>query len=142
MVFSSRFSKLVTENRSAWRAGVAVVIAGTAFKVFRIKNAISCFHVSVGWVSLYVRDHFLYICPQVLYFNFSRGVLVEHMDRRHLQATEHLASARQFGSKMAKEREDNRAPQLTPEQQAQLQEYFKLMREAQPDVYPNGSKDS
>jgi len=32
-MFSSRFAKLVSQNRTAWKAGVAVVIAGTTFKV-------------------------------------------------------------------------------------------------------------
>jgi hypothetical protein len=72
---------------------------------------------------------------QVTYFNFSRGVLVDHMDRRHLAATEHLKGARQFGQKMAKERED-RLPPLTDEQRAQLHEYLRLLAEREPDVYP------
>ncbi|KAL7533565.1 hypothetical protein ACHAXR_008225 [Thalassiosira sp. AJA248-18] len=105
-MFSSRFAKLVSENRSAWKAGFAIVVAGATFKV--------------------------------AYFNFSRGVIVDHMDRRHLQATEHLRDAREFGSKMARERE-NRAPPLTAEQKEQLQEYLKLLREKQPDVYPKES---
>jgi len=105
-MFSSRFAKLVAQNKGAWRAGLAVVVAGTTFKV--------------------------------VYFNFSRGVMVDHMDRRHLQATEHLRNAREYGSKMARERED-RAPPLTPEQKQQLQEYLNLMKETQPDVYPNAS---
>ena len=60
------------------------------------------------------------------------------MDRRHLQATEHLRGAREFGMKMAKEREDN-APTLTPEQKEQLQQYLELLKTQQPDVYPKES---
>mmetsp|Transcript_16486 Transcript_16486/g.39474 ORF Transcript_16486/g.39474 Transcript_16486/m.39474 type:complete len:112 (-) Transcript_16486:238-573(-) len=106
-MFSSRFAKLVARNKGAWTAGLAVVAAGTAFKV--------------------------------VYFNFSRGLIVDHMDRRHLQATEHLKDRRQFGSKMARERED-KAPPLTPDQREQLQEYLSLMREVEPDVYPKESR--
>ena len=60
------------------------------------------------------------------------------MDRKHQQATEHLKGAREFGHKMAKERE-NSAPSLTPDQRVQLQEYLKLMKRTQPDVYPKES---
>jgi hypothetical protein len=75
---------------------------------------------------------------QVVYFNFSRGLMVDHMERRHQSATEHLRGAREFGSIMAKRREDS-VPSLTPEQREQLQEYLKLMRVTQPDVYPKES---
>jgi|GWRWMinimDraft_9_1066018.scaffolds.fasta_scaffold58144_1 hypothetical protein len=64
--------------------------------------------------------------------------MVDHMDRKHQQATDHLKGAREFGNKMAQERE-NSAPSLTPEQKAQLQEYLKLMKGTQPDVYPKES---
>ncbi|KAL7542579.1 hypothetical protein ACHAWF_007206 [Thalassiosira exigua] len=102
-MFSSNFAKLVAQNRGAWRAGLAIVVAGTTFKV--------------------------------VYFNFSRGVLVEHMDRRHIQATEHLRGAREFGSKMAQEREDKALP-LTPKQREQMQQYLEMMKETQPEVFP------
>mmetsp|Transcript_15812 Transcript_15812/g.23866 ORF Transcript_15812/g.23866 Transcript_15812/m.23866 type:complete len:107 (+) Transcript_15812:32-352(+) len=102
-MFSSRFAKLAAQNKSAWKAGLAIVVAGGAFKV--------------------------------VYFNFSRSVLVDHMDRRHIQATEHLHSARQFGSAAAVEREE-RVPQLSPEQKEQLQEYLKLLADNNPEVYP------
>eukprot|EP00584_Thalassiosira_punctigera_P006964 CAMPEP_0172528068 /NCGR_PEP_ID=MMETSP1067-20121228/2580_1 /TAXON_ID=265564 ORGANISM="Thalassiosira punctigera, Strain Tpunct2005C2" /NCGR_SAMPLE_ID=MMETSP1067 /ASSEMBLY_ACC=CAM_ASM_000444 /LENGTH=108 /DNA_ID=CAMNT_0013311927 /DNA_START=69 /DNA_END=392 /DNA_ORIENTATION=+ len=72
------------------------------------------------------------------YFNFSRGVMVNTMEQRHLQAAEHLRGAREYGSKKARERED-RAPPLTAEQKEQLREYLKLLRQAQPDVYPKES---
>jgi len=36
IMFSSRFAKLASQNRTAWKAGVAVVIAGTTFKVRHI----------------------------------------------------------------------------------------------------------
>ena len=64
--------------------------------------------------------------------------MVDHMERRHQLATEHLRGAREFGSKMAKTREES-VPSLTPEQKEQLQEYLKLMRVTQPDVYPKES---
>mmetsp|Transcript_27015 Transcript_27015/g.51091 ORF Transcript_27015/g.51091 Transcript_27015/m.51091 type:complete len:110 (+) Transcript_27015:143-472(+) len=106
-MFSSRFNKLFTQNEGVWRAGLAVVVAGTAFKV--------------------------------AYFNFSRGVMVETMDERHIKATAHLKGAREFGSKMARERED-KAPPLTAEQKEQLQEYLKMLKESQPDLYPIESR--
>ena len=65
--------------------------------------------------------------------------MVDNDLQRHIQATEHLRGAREFGSKMAREREDKATP-LTPEQKEQLQEYLQLLREAQPDVYPKESK--
>ncbi|KAL3784701.1 hypothetical protein HJC23_007710 [Cyclotella cryptica] len=103
-MFSSRFVKLVLENKNAWVGGLAVVVLGTSFKV--------------------------------TYFNFSRGLLVDHMERRHLAATEHLKDARQFAQTKAKERE-NRLPPLTEEQREQLREYLRLLAEREPEVYPN-----
>mmetsp|Transcript_2287 Transcript_2287/g.4860 ORF Transcript_2287/g.4860 Transcript_2287/m.4860 type:complete len:105 (+) Transcript_2287:146-460(+) len=96
---SSRFVNFFAKNQGAWTAGLAVITAGTVFKVS--------------------------------YFNFSRGMMVDGMDVQHQQATEHLRGAREFGQKMAKERED-KAPPLTPEQKEQLQEYLLLLKEAQP----------
>jgi hypothetical protein len=32
-MFSPRFSKLMGDNKTAWKAGLAIVVAGTAFKV-------------------------------------------------------------------------------------------------------------
>lgn len=75
---------------------------------------------------------------KVVYFNFSRGVMVDNMDKRHLQATEHLGKRREFGSQMAQERKD-KAPQLTTEQEEQLQEYLRLMKETQPIIFPKDS---
>jgi hypothetical protein len=37
-MFSSRFAKLVTDNKSAWKAGLAVVVAGATFKVTRTER--------------------------------------------------------------------------------------------------------
>ena len=75
---------------------------------------------------------------KVTYFNFSRGLMVDHMERRHLAATEHLMERREFGSKMSQTREA-KVPPLTPEQKEQLQEYLRLMRMTEPDVYPKES---
>jgi len=69
------------------------------------------------------------------YFSFSRGVLVDNMDRRHIEATEHLKGARAWGERKAKEREE-RTPALTPEQREQLNEYLRLLVDSQPEVYP------
>jgi flagellar biosynthesis/type III secretory pathway M-ring protein FliF/YscJ len=102
-MFSSRFVKLASQNRSVWKAGLAVVVAGTTFKV--------------------------------VYFNFSRSILVDHMNQRDVQAREHLHSARQYGSEAAVEREE-RVPQLSPEQREQLKEYLRLMADNNPEVYP------
>lgn len=73
---------------------------------------------------------------QVTYFNFSRGLLVDHMDRRHLAAKEHLKDARKFAQSKAKDRE-NRLPPLTEEQREQLHDYLRLLAEREPEVYPN-----
>jgi len=72
---------------------------------------------------------------KVAYFNFSRGILVDHMDRRHVQATEHLHNARKYGSQAALEREE-RVPHLSTEQREQLHEYLKLMADNNPEVFP------
>jgi hypothetical protein len=37
-MFSSRFAKLVTDNKNAWKAGLAVVVAGATFKVTRTER--------------------------------------------------------------------------------------------------------
>jgi hypothetical protein len=37
-MFSSRFAKLVTDNKNAWKAGLAVVVAGVTFKVTRTER--------------------------------------------------------------------------------------------------------
>lgn len=73
---------------------------------------------------------------QVTYFNFSRGLLVDHMDRRHIAATEHLSKARKFAQVKAKDREE-RLPPLTDEQREQLREYLRLLAEKEPEIYPN-----
>jgi len=58
------------------------------------------------------------------------------MDKRHIAATEHLNQARQFAQTKAKEREE-RLPPLTDEQREQLHEYLRLLKERDPEVYPN-----
>ena len=63
----------------------------------------------------------------------------EEWDRRHIQATEHLRNARQYGSEAAQEREE-RTPELTSEQRQQLQQYLKLMADNEPEIYPNPNK--
>lgn len=73
---------------------------------------------------------------KVTYFNFSRGLLVDHMDRRHIAATEHLSKARQFAQVKAKDRAE-RLPPLTEDQREQLREYLRLQAEQDPEVYPN-----
>ena len=65
--------------------------------------------------------------------------MVETMDTRHIKATEHLKEARQFGSEMLQKSEED-APPLTSEQKEQLQQYLRLMKEGEPDVYPLESK--
>lgn len=101
--------------------------------------------MSVLIIILFNITHLLFCCTtttKVAYFDFSRGIMVDHMETRHLQATEHLRDRRDLASKMAKERED-KAPPLTPEQKKQLQQYLELMKAKQPDVWPreNGRFD-
>ena len=79
------------------------------------------------------------LLSQVTYFRFSRGIMVETMDERHIKATAHLKEARTFGSKML-EKSEGDAPPLTPKQKEQLQQYLRLMKEGEPDVYPLESK--
>lgn len=69
------------------------------------------------------------------YFKFSRGLMIDSMDTRHLNATAHLKEAREFATWAEKDREA-RAPKLTPTQRRQLQEYLILMAENNKEVYP------
>ena len=122
---SSRFTKLLVQNKSAWMGGLAVLTLGVTFKVgTHVFKFISKFNA--------IRSHL----SQFTYFKFSRGLLVDHMDKRHIAATEHLSQARQFAQTKAKERED-RLPPLTDEQREQLHEYLRLLKERDPEVYPN-----
>uniref|UniRef100_A0A7S4SV15 Uncharacterized protein n=1 Tax=Ditylum brightwellii TaxID=49249 RepID=A0A7S4SV15_9STRA len=73
---------------------------------------------------------------KVAYFNFSRGLMVQDMDARHLLATENLKKSREFGEWAARDRVE-RTPQLTSEQRKQLREYLSLMAEMNPEVFPN-----
>ena len=139
-MFSSQFAKRVAENSSTWKTGLAIVTAGTVFKVCRCVVAIEYIITILSNIT-----HLLFCCTtttKVAYFDFSRGIMVDHMETRHLQATEHLKDRRDLASKMAKERED-KAPPLTPEQKKQLQQYLELMKAKQPDVWPreNGRFD-
>ena len=141
-MFSSQFTKLVAQNKSAWKAGLVVVTVGLSFKVRWSWNLLyttttaDTAHFSFGGLLLYSLQ--LFYTWQVVYFNFSRGLMIDHMDARHHQATEHLRDRRDLASKMAKERQE-KAPPLTPEQKQQLEEYLKLMKASQPDVYPKES---
>mmetsp|Transcript_18057 Transcript_18057/g.40828 ORF Transcript_18057/g.40828 Transcript_18057/m.40828 type:complete len:111 (-) Transcript_18057:3905-4237(-) len=74
-----------------------------------------------------------------VYFNFSRGLMVEHMESRHINATEHLRKARQYGADATQQRQDAQVT-LSSEERAQLREYLQLMRETQKDVYPAESR--
>ena len=76
---------------------------------------------------------------KVVYFNFSRGLMVEHMESRHINATEHLKKARQYGVDATQKRQDAQVT-LSSEERAQLKEYLQLMRETQQDVYPTESR--
>mmetsp|Transcript_18661 Transcript_18661/g.28208 ORF Transcript_18661/g.28208 Transcript_18661/m.28208 type:complete len:105 (+) Transcript_18661:181-495(+) len=62
------------------------------------------------------------------YFQFSRGLILDGMEKKHLNAKEHLAEARSFARWSQKDR-DERLPPLTEEQKKQLQSYLNLMAE-------------
>lgn len=65
-----------------------------------------------------------------MYFHFSRGLLVENMDRTHLEARKHLLEARKYAEWSEKDRQ-SRLPPLTAEQREQLQAYLDLVAEKQ-----------
>ena len=69
------------------------------------------------------------------YFQFSRGLMVEDMDARHLRAKSHLEESRKF-AKWAEKDRNERAPVLTDVQRKQLQQYLQLMAENNRDVHP------
>jgi hypothetical protein len=73
------------------------------------------------------------------YFYYSRGVIIEDMDRTHLKATKNLNEAREFAEWSTKDRE-SRLPPLTEEQKKQLQNYLTLMAENNPKVFPENSR--
>ena len=75
------------------------------------------------------------------YFQFSRGLMVEDMDARHLRAKAHLEESREFARWAEKDRNE-RAPELTDEQRKQLQAYLELMAAYNPDVHPVPPKAS
>ena len=75
------------------------------------------------------------------YFQFSRGLMVEDMDARHLRAKAHLEESREFARWAEKDRNE-RAPELTNEQRKQLQAYLELMATYNPDVHPVPPKAS
>lgn len=72
---------------------------------------------------------------KTVYFKFSRGLIVDSMDTRHMNATAHLQEAREFATWAEKDRE-TRAPKLTQDQRRQLQEYLLLMAENNHEVFP------
>mmetsp|Transcript_24152 Transcript_24152/g.34584 ORF Transcript_24152/g.34584 Transcript_24152/m.34584 type:complete len:105 (-) Transcript_24152:1338-1652(-) len=67
-----------------------------------------------------------------LYFNFSRGLLLENMDRTHVEAKQSLTNAKKF-AQWADEDRSKRLPKLTDEQRKQLKEYLDLVAEKQFD---------
>mmetsp|Transcript_7462 Transcript_7462/g.15579 ORF Transcript_7462/g.15579 Transcript_7462/m.15579 type:complete len:121 (+) Transcript_7462:176-538(+) len=69
------------------------------------------------------------------YFQFSRGLMVEDMDARHLRAKAHLDESRDFAQWAEKDR-NKRAPELTDAQRRQLQQYLQLMAEHNREVHP------
>lgn len=73
------------------------------------------------------------------YFQFSRNLLVEDMDSRHVRATAKLKESREFAKWAQKDREE-RLPPLTEEQRKQLHRYLELVAEQQPEVYPETQK--
>jgi len=75
------------------------------------------------------------------YFQFSRGLMVDDMDARHLRAKAHLEESRRFAQWAEKDRND-RAPELTDDQRKQLQAYLELMATFNPDVHPVPPKAS
>lgn len=70
-----------------------------------------------------------------LYFQFSRGLLVDDRDDIHRKATAHLKEAAVFAEFAEKDRE-SRVPKLTPEQDEQLRNYLAFVAENSPIVFP------
>lgn len=75
------------------------------------------------------------------YFQFSRGLIVDDMDARHLRAKAHLEESRSFARWAEKDRNE-RAPELNDVQRRQLQAYLELMAMHNPDVHPVPPKAS
>jgi len=62
------------------------------------------------------------------YFQFSRGMILDGMEKKHLKAKEHLREARNFAKWSENDRKE-RLPPLTNEQRKQLQSYLDLIAE-------------
>lgn len=60
----------------------------------------------------------------------SRGLVVDGMEKNHMEAKKHLANAKKFAQWSEKDRH-SRLPPLTKEQKAQLREYLDLVAEKQ-----------
>mmetsp|Transcript_4983 Transcript_4983/g.10338 ORF Transcript_4983/g.10338 Transcript_4983/m.10338 type:complete len:112 (-) Transcript_4983:428-763(-) len=89
----------LSSNQKVWGAIGGVVITGTIFKV--------------------------------AYFRFCRDAMINSAGKSHADATEHYREAREFAKWSAKDREAKRAslPPLTPEQEAQMKNYIRVMQE-------------
>lgn len=68
---------------------------------------------------------------KVAYFRFCRDAMINSAGKSHADATEHYREAREFAKWSAKDREEKRAslPPLTPEQEAQMKNYIRVMQE-------------
>lgn len=60
------------------------------------------------------------------YFNLSRGLIVKDTERQQQESYAHLEEAQQFAQWSQHDRE-SRLPPLTPEQQAQMGQYLRLV---------------
>eukprot|EP00978_Attheya_sp_CCMP212_P017591 scaffold47095_cov49-Attheya_sp.AAC.4 len=78
---------------------------------------------------------------KVTYFNFSRGVLVDHMDARHDKATNALKEAREFSRWAENDRKQREIP-ISDEQREQMREYLALTMDAHPHIVPKHESEA
>lgn len=74
------------------------------------------------------------------YFMVSRSLIIDNLKERDISARKYLQESREFSKWAAKDRKE-RAPELTPKQREELNEYLMLMatknteyREVYPDL--------
>jgi hypothetical protein len=119
------WQKASRNQRRTWTLGASVIAGGAVFKVRNDASAaMSALLMHCSF--FFSRFHAL----QYAYFDLTRGLLVDDMDRRHVKAHEHLVEARKFAEWSEKDRQ-SRTPPLTAEQHRQLQAYLDIRRELQ-----------
>ena len=65
------------------------------------------------------------------YFQYARGMFVDHADQQHIEATENYKKAKEFAAWSRKDRLEKTQdlPPLTDEQKKQMRQYLRMMQQ-------------